>query len=50
MSSLHSSNTTESTLLNEAEFEKKQEEMLQLNPILMKLNMYTIALSKTEND
>lgn len=33
MSSLHSSNTTESTLLNEAEFEKKQEEMLQLNPL-----------------
>ena len=35
MSSLHSSNTTESTLLNEAEFEKKQEEMLQLNPYLL---------------
>lgn len=33
MSSLHSSNTTESTLLNEAEFEKKQEEMSQLNPL-----------------
>ena len=33
MSSLKSSNTTESTLLNEAEFEKKQEEMLQLNPL-----------------
>lgn len=33
MSSLHSSNTTESTLLNEVEFEKKQEEMMQLNPL-----------------
>lgn len=33
MSSLHSSKTTESTLLNEAEFEKKQEEMSQLNPL-----------------
>lgn len=33
MSSLHSSSTTESTLLNEAEFEKKQEEMMQLNPL-----------------
>jgi hypothetical protein len=33
MSSLHSSNTTETTLLNEAEFEKKQEEMVQLNPL-----------------
>lgn len=33
MSSLKSSNTNESTLINEAEFEKKQEELSQLNPL-----------------
>ena len=33
MSSLPSSNTSDTTLLNEAEFEKKQEEMMQLNPL-----------------
>ena len=33
MSSLKSYNTTESTLINEAEFEKKQEELSQLNPL-----------------
>ena len=33
MSSLKSSNTNESTLINEAEFDKKQAEMSQLNPL-----------------
>jgi hypothetical protein len=33
MSSLKSSNTNDSTLINEAEFDKKQEEMSQLNPL-----------------